>query len=74
MIEFTPDVEGRENPVQLPLLHKDSEGPSYKQSWHYCSAVGLMSYLQGTSHPDISMPVHQCARFCNDPKLSHERA
>eukprot|EP00957_Ditylum_brightwellii_P058943 4470200-Ditylum_brightwellii.AAC.1 len=33
-----------------------------------------MSYLQGTSCPDISMPVHQCARFCNDPKLSHERA
>eukprot|EP00957_Ditylum_brightwellii_P016682 1254381-Ditylum_brightwellii.AAC.1 len=20
------------------------------------------------------MPVHQCARFCNDPKLFHERA
>ena len=20
------------------------------------------------------MAVHQCARFCNDPKLSHERA
>eukprot|EP00957_Ditylum_brightwellii_P001052 83337-Ditylum_brightwellii.AAC.1 len=20
------------------------------------------------------MPVHQCARFCNDPKLSQERA
>eukprot|EP00957_Ditylum_brightwellii_P201037 15323783-Ditylum_brightwellii.AAC.1 len=33
-----------------------------------------MSYLQGTSHPDISMPAHQCAWFCNDPNLSHERA
>ena len=22
----------------------------------------------------MSMAVHQCARFCKDPKLSHERA
>eukprot|EP00957_Ditylum_brightwellii_P202874 15332165-Ditylum_brightwellii.AAC.1 len=74
MIGFTPDVKGRENPAQLPFLHKESEGPSCKQSWHYHSAVGLMSYLQGASCPDISMTVHQHARFCNNPKLSHERA
>eukprot|EP00957_Ditylum_brightwellii_P095652 7287866-Ditylum_brightwellii.AAC.1 len=61
MIGFTPDVKGRENPAWLPLLHKDSEGLSCKQSLHYCSTVGLMSYLQGTSCPDISMTVHQCA-------------
>ena len=34
----------------------------------------MLSYLQGTTRPDISMLVHQCARFNNDPKLSHERA
>lgn len=34
----------------------------------------MLTYLQGTSRPDISMPVHQAARFTNDPKLSHERA
>eukprot|EP00957_Ditylum_brightwellii_P172446 13128869-Ditylum_brightwellii.AAC.1 len=64
----------RENPAWLPLLHKDLEGPMQKQSWHYCSAVGLMSYLQGTSCSDISIPTYQCAWLCNDPKLSHERA
>ena len=24
--------------------------------------------------PDISFTVHQCARFCNDPKMVHEQA
>ena len=33
-----------------------------------------MSYLQGHTRPDISMPVHQTARFSNDPKLVHEQA
>eukprot|EP00957_Ditylum_brightwellii_P129511 9878996-Ditylum_brightwellii.AAC.1 len=33
-----------------------------------------MSYLQGSTRPEIAMAVHQCARFCNDPRLSRERA
>jgi hypothetical protein len=34
----------------------------------------MLTYLQGTSRPDIAMACHQAARFTNDPKLSHERA
>ncbi len=34
----------------------------------------MLGYLQGSTRPDIAIAVHQCARFCNDPKLSHERA
>ena len=34
----------------------------------------MESYLQGSTRPDISMAVHQCARFSNSPMLSHERA
>ena len=34
----------------------------------------MLSYLQGTTRPDISMAIHQCARFNTDPKLLHERA
>ena len=33
-----------------------------------------MNYLQQSTHPDIEFAVHQCARFCNDPKQSHRRA
>ena len=30
--------------------------------------------MTGTFRPDIAMAVHQAARFCTNPKLSHERA
>ena len=35
--------------------------------------TGMLGYLQFTSRLDISMTVHQCAHFNNDPKLSHEK-
>ena len=34
----------------------------------------MLGYLQGTTRPDIAMENHQCARFNNDPHLSHEQA
>ena len=34
----------------------------------------MLGYLQGSARPDIATVVHQCARFCNDPRLSYERA
>ena len=34
----------------------------------------MLTYLQGTTIPDISMATHQVARFSIDPKLSYERA
>ena len=34
----------------------------------------MLTYLQGTTRPDIFMAVHQCARFSNSSMLSHERA
>ena len=33
-----------------------------------------MIYLQANSRPEMSMAVHQTARFCNNPMLSHEKA
>ena len=43
-------------------------------TWNYRTAIGMLTYLQGTTRPDISMAVHQCARFSMNPMLSHERA
>ena len=34
----------------------------------------MLSYLQGHTRPDISMAVHQTARFSNDPRLGHDKA
>ena len=61
-------------PVGKPVLNKDLAGKPRKEDWNYRTAVGMLTYLQGNSRPEISMSVHQTARFCNDPKLSHEKA
>ena len=61
-------------PAVNPLPHKDLQGEKKKNMWNYRQAVGLLTYLQGTTRPDIAMAVHQCARFSINPMLSHERA
>ena len=67
-------VNPRSTPAVKPVLSKDVQGKDRKTTWSYRQAVGMLNYLQGTTRPDISMAVHQVARFCIDPKLSHERA
>ena len=32
----------------------------------------MLIYIQGSTRPEISMAVHQCARFCNNLRLVHE--
>ena len=68
----------RINPSKVPaiknLLHKDSSGPARKFDFNYRQIVGMLTYLQGTTRPELAMSVHQCARFSSDPKLTHDRA
>ena len=73
-VGLSKDTTPKDTPAGKPLLNKDFDGLARSQSWHYRSVIGILSYLQGTSRPDITMAVHQCARFSNDPKLSHEKA
>ena len=55
-------------PLSSPLLHKDLCGKERVKHWNYRLVIGMMTYLQGVSRPDISMAVHQCALFFN-PKI-----
>jgi len=64
----------RPTPAVKPLLCKDLSGEDRKHNWNYRKAIGMLTYLQGTTRPDIAMAVHQCARFSIDPKLSHDKA
>eukprot|EP00978_Attheya_sp_CCMP212_P041480 scaffold238285_cov31-Attheya_sp.AAC.3 len=66
--------KSRSTPALTPLLNKVPDGAPRKYDWNYCSAVGMLGYLQGSTRPDISMTVRQCARFNNNPKMSHECA
>ena len=42
--------------------------------WNYRSVIGMLNYLVNSTHPELGFAVHQCARFCADPKRSHEHA
>ena len=64
----------KDTPAVKPLLHKDLDGLPRKCSWNYRQLIGMLNYLQNSTRPDISMAVHQCARFSISPFLSHERA
>ena len=56
------------------ILVNNPNGKTRLQPWHYCSAVGCLSYISVVIHPDITMPVQECARFCNNPRQEHEEA
>ena len=68
------ETNPKSTPVGKPLLHKDLDGKPRKENWNYRRAVGMLTYLQANSRPEISMAVHQTARFCNKPMLTHEKA
>ena len=72
--EIDDKVNARPTPAVKPVLSKDAEGLPRKRHWNYRQAVGMLNYLQSTTRPDISMAVHQTARYCIGPRLSHERA
>ena len=56
------------------LLDNDQNGKPRLQLWHYRSAVGCLSCISAMIHPDITMPVQQCARFCKDTRKEHGEA
>ena len=60
-------------PVGKPLLNKDLDGVPQKYDWEYRGAIGMLTYLIGSVHPDIAMVVHQCAGFSANLMRSHEQ-
>ena len=72
--QFETDANPSSTPVAKGLLHRDLAGKPRKLKWKYRTAVGMLSYLQGHTRPEISMAVHQTARFSNFPMLCHEKA
>jgi hypothetical protein len=60
-------------PVTKGLLHRDLSGKPQIYTRKYLTAVGMLSYLQNTSRPEISIATHQTACFANQPMLSHKK-
>ena len=77
VLVFDPNTtKGATNntPAAYLFLNKNENCPARKASWNYCGIIGMIGFLQGTTHPDIAMENHQCKRFKNDLQLSHERS
>ena len=71
-------LQSGSNPKKMPvvttnLLHKDSDSPDMNLDFHNCSMIGKLNFLGKSTHPDISISMHQCARFSESPKCSHAR-
>jgi hypothetical protein len=66
-VKDTPAVSN-----QTLLRHETSA--KFDESWKYRSVIGKMNFLEKSTRPDISVAVHQCARFMEDPKVEHGEA
>jgi hypothetical protein len=74
-IGFNERTTTKATPAQSTTrLHRDLHGEERREDWHYRSIIGKLNFLEKSTRPDIAYAVHQCARFCNDPKFSHENA
>ena len=60
--------------ITTKLLHKDSDGPDMTPEFHYRSVIGKLNFLEKSMTPDISVSVHQCARYTEHLKRCHSKA
>ena len=72
-------MQSGSNPKSTPtvtttLLHKDADGPDMNSEFHYRRVIGKLNFLEKSTRLDISVSIHQCARFSESPKRSHAEA
>ncbi len=72
-VGITKFAKGKDTPVDS-ILHSDPNGASRTETWNYRSIIGKLNYIANNTGPDISMAVHQCAKYCSQPKAIHELA
>ena len=69
------DTTGRQTPaLTSTILHQDTNGEAFDERFHYRSVIGKLNFLEKSTRPEIAYAVHQCTRFCANPKKSHAEA
>jgi len=48
--------------------------PAFAEALNYSSIIGKLTFLALNSRPDIAFAVHQCARWCSNPRVTHGAA
>ena len=74
LLKIDDKVNHKPTPFFRPLFRKDQNADSRVKKSNYRAAIDMLNYLLLSTRPDISMDVQQCARYCIDPKVTHERA
>lgn len=66
------DCNIKSAPTDKIPLNKDLDGNLWCEEWDYISVDGMVLYLAGSTHSEISYAVHQCARFYHSPRALHK--
>ena len=66
-------VHSKKTPA-TQILHADPDGAPRQETWNYRSVIGKLNFIAANTRPDISMAVHQAARYSANPKAIHEVA
>jgi len=56
------------------ILHPDPDSLPHEETWHYHSVVGKLNFIAANTRPDISLAVHQCTKYSNQPCFLHKKA
>ena len=56
------------------ILSRHPHSENFDGSFHYRRAIGKLNFLEKSTRADLAYSVHQCARFCADPKGEHGKA
>jgi len=76
------DGEDSKNPPKVKTTPANSttiltdfkDDKDHDKKFDYSQVIGKLLYLEKSARPDISCAVHQCARFCSNPKMKHAEA
>ena len=70
-----PKTKTKDTPMaSSKILSRHPSSEDFDGNFHYRRVIGMLNYLQRCTRPDISYAVHQCARFCEQPKTEHGNA
>ena len=62
-LEVSVSLKSIDTTAGKPLMHKERYSLGRKCVWNVRAVDGMLIYLQGSIQLEISIPLHQCARF-----------
>jgi hypothetical protein len=68
------DFITKETLAEHGCLPIDKDGDPPQGAYSYPSAIGMLGYIVGHTHPDTGFATSQCARFTHNTRRSHEKA